>query len=69
MQNKCKISPYIEKSMRVNNILLLQDICQSKFLIEELSIKNITYDPKRNKIFSHKTPYFKPTFQNSKYTN
>ena len=46
----------------------LLDICQSTILDEELSIKNIISNKKRNTEFFTKTPYFKPTFKISHYT-
>ena len=56
-----------EKAYRVNNILQLLDICQSTILNEELSIKNIISDEKKNTDYSTKTPYFKPTFNINNY--
>ena len=61
-------SPVQEKAYRVNNILQLLDICQSTILNEELSINNIISNEKRNTDYFTKTPYFKPTFDITKYT-
>ena len=44
------------------------DICQSTILDKELSIINVLSDEKRNTDYFTTTPYFKPTFQKSKYT-
>ena len=52
----------------MNNILQLLDICQSTILDKELSNKIILSNEKRNTDYFIKTPYFKPTFQTSKYT-
>ena len=60
--------PTLEVAYRVNKILKLLDICQSTILDEELSIINIISDNKRNKNYFTKTPYYKATFQISKYT-
>ena len=60
--------PVQEKAYRVNNILQLLDICQSTILNEELSINNIISNEKRNTDYFTKTPYFKPTFDITKYT-
>ena len=57
-----------EVAYRVNNILQLLDICQSTILDEELSINNIISMKKRNTDYFTKTPYFKPTFKLSHYT-
>ena len=62
------LSPTKEISYRVNNILQLLDICQSTILDDEMSINNILRNEKRNKDYFTKTPYFKPLFQISKYT-
>ena len=62
------ISPIVEVAYRVNNILQLLDICQSTILDKELSIKNILSNEKRNTDYFLKTPYFKPTFNITKYT-
>ena len=62
------ISPINEVAYRVNNILQLLDICQSTILDEELSITNITSNEKRNTDYLTKTPYFKPTFNITHYT-
>ena len=61
-------SPTNEVAYRVNNILQLLDICQSTILDEELSINNIISNKKRNTDYFTKTPYFKPTFKISHYT-
>ena len=61
-------SPVQEKAYRVNNILQLLDICQTTILNEELSINNIISNEKRNTDYFTKTPYFKPTFDITKYT-
>ena len=61
-------SPVKEVAYRVNNILQLLDICQSTILDEELSINNIISNEKRNTDYFTKTPYFKPTFDITKYT-
>ena len=60
--------PTKEVAYRVNNILQLLDICQSTILDEELSINNIISIEKRNTDYFTKTPYFKPTFKISHYT-
>ena len=44
------------------------NICQSTILDEELSINNIIGNEKRNTDYFTKTPYFKPTFKISHYT-
>ena len=61
-------SPVKEIAYRVNNILQLLDICQSTILDEELSINNIISNEKRNPDYFTKTPYFKPTFNITNYT-
>ena len=61
-------SPIKEVAYRVNNILQLLDICQSTILDEELSINNIISNEQRNTDYFTKTPYFKPTFNKTKYT-
>ena len=61
-------SPTNEVAYRVNNILQLLDICQSTFLDEELSKNNKKSNKKRNTDCFTKTPYFKPTFKLSHYT-
>ena len=61
-------SPTKEVAYRVNKISQLLDICQSTILDEELSINNIIINEKRNTDYFAKTPYFKPTFQISNYT-
>ena len=43
-------------------------ICQSTILDEKLSINNIISNEKRNTDHFTKTPYFKPTFKISQYT-
>ena len=60
--------PTKEEAYRVNNILQLLDICQSTILDEELSKNNIIINDKRNTDHFTKTPYFKPTFKISYYT-
>ena len=55
--------PKEERAFRLNNIFRLLDNCQSIILYEKLSINNKTNNSKR------KTPYFKTTFQFSKYTS
>ena len=67
-ETNATISPVHEKAYRVNNILQLLDICQSTILNEELSINNIISNEKRNTDYFTKTPYFKPTFNISNYT-
>ena len=52
----------------MKNILQLLDICQSTILDKELSINIILSNEKRNTDCFTKTPYFKPTFHLSKYT-
>ena len=52
----------------MNNILQLLDICHSTNLDEELSINNIIINEKRNTDYFTKTPYFKPTFKISHYS-
>ena len=59
-------SPTNEVAYR--NILQLLDICQSTILDEELSIYNIISNENRNTDYFTKTPYFKPTFKISHYT-
>ena len=61
-------SPVKEVAYRVNHILQLLDICQSTILNEELSINNIISNEKRNTDYFTKTPFFKPTFDITKYT-
>ena len=61
-------SPTNEVAYRVKNILQLLDKCQSTFLDEELSKNNIKSNEKRNTVGVTKTPYFKPTFKLSLYT-
>ena len=67
-ETNATISPIKEVAYRVNNILHLLDICQSTILDEELSINNIISNENRNKDYFTKTPYFKPTFNITKYT-
>ena len=62
-------SPTKEVAYRVKKILHLLDICQSTFLDEELSIKNIISNEKRNTDYLRKLPYFEPTFKISHYTD
>ena len=57
-----------EVAYRVNNIFQLLDICQPTILDEELSINNIISNEKRNTDYFRKTPYLKPTFKISHYT-
>ena len=52
----------------MNNTLQLLDICQSTILNEELSTINIKSNEQRNTDYFTKTPYFKPTFNITKYT-
>ena len=67
-ETNATISPIHEKAYRVNNILQLLDICQSTILNKELSINNIISNENRNTDYFTKTPYFKPTFNISNYT-
>ena len=60
--------PTNEVAYRVNIILQLPDICQSTILDEKLSIYNIISNEKRNTDYFTKTPYFKPLFKISHYT-
>ena len=60
--------PTNEVEYRVNNILQSLVICQSTILDGELSINNIISNEKRNTDFFTKTPFFKPTFKISHYT-
>ena len=57
-----------EVAYKVNNILQLLYICQSTILDEELSINNIISNEKKNIDYFTKTPYFKPIFKITKYT-
>ena len=66
-ETKATISPINEVAYRVNNILQLLDIFQSTILDEELSINNIIINEKNTDYFT-KTPYFKPTFNITNYT-
>ena len=68
-ETNATISPINEVAYRVNFILQLLDICQSTILDEELSINNIISNEKRNTDYFTKTPYFKPTFNITNYTN
>ena len=61
-------SPINEVAYRVKIILQLLDICHSTILEEELSINNIISNEKRNTDYLTKTPYFKPTFNITNYT-
>ena len=61
-------SPVNEVAYRVNIILQLLDICQSTILDEELSIKIIINNEKRNTDDFTKTPCCKPTFNITNYT-
>ena len=67
-ETNATISPTKEIAYRVNNISQVLDICQSTILDKELSINSILSNEKRNTDYFTKTPYFKPTFQISKYT-
>ena len=67
-ETNATISPINEVAYRVNNILKLLDICQSKILDEEVSIKNIISNEKKNTDYFTKTPYFKTTFNITNYT-
>ena len=60
--------PTKEVAYRVSNILQLLDICHSTIFDEELSINNIISNEKRNTDYFTKTPYFKPIFKKSHYT-
>ena len=64
----CETNATTSPTYRVNNILQLLDICQSTILDEELSINNIISNEKRNTEYFRKTPYFRPTFKISHYT-
>ena len=66
-ETNATISPTKEIEFRVNKFLQLLDICQSTIFDEELSINNILSNEKRKTDYFTKTPYFKPTFQISKY--
>ena len=61
-------SPAKEVAYRVNIIKKLLDICQSTILDEELSVNNMISNEKKNTDYVTKTPYFKPTFKISHYT-
>ena len=63
-ETNATISPTTEIASGVNNILQLLMIQ----LDEKLSIIKILSNEKRNTDCFTKTPYFKPTFQISKYT-
>ena len=67
-ESNATTSPTKKVAYKVNNILQLLDICQSTILYEELSINKIISDEKRNTDYFTKTPYFKPTFKISHYT-
>ena len=67
-ETNATILPTNEVAYRVNNILQLLDTCQSTILDEVLSINNIISNKKRNTKYFTKTPYFKPTFKISYYT-
>ena len=60
--------PTNEVAYRVNNIIQLLDICLLTILDEELSINNKISNEKRHTDYFTKTPYFKPTFKISHYT-
>ena len=60
-------SPTKKVAYRVNNRFQLLGICQSTILDEELSINDIISNKKNTDYFT-KTPYFKPTFKISHYT-
>ena len=64
----CETNATKDVAYRVNNILKLLDICQSTILDEELSINNLISNEKRKTDYFTKTPYFKPTFKISHYT-
>ena len=61
-------SPINEVAYRVNNNLQLLDICHSTILDEDSSINNIISNEKRNTDYFTKTPYFKPKFNITNYT-
>ena len=63
-ETKATTCPTKEVAYRVK----LLDICQSTIIDEELSINNIIRNEKRNTDYFTKTPYFKPTFETSHYT-
>ena len=67
-ETNATISPIKEVAYTVNNILQLLDICQSTILDEELSIIDIIRNEKNNTDYFTKTPYFKPTFSITNYT-
>ena len=52
----------------MNKRLQLLDICQSTILDEELSINHTISNEIRKTDYFTKTPYFKPTFKISQYT-
>ena len=68
-ETNATVSPINEVAHRVNNVLQLLDICQSTILDEELSINIIISNEKRNTDYFTKTPYFKPPFNITNYTN
>ena len=47
-ETNATISPTVKTAFRVSNILKFLDVCQSTILNEEISIKNIINDSKRN---------------------
>ena len=61
-------SPTNEVAYRVDIILQLLDVCQSTSLDEELSINKVLSNKKSNTDNFTKTPYFKPTFKTSQFT-
>ena len=67
-ETNATISPTKGIAYRVNNNLQLLDICQSTILNKELSINNKLSNEKQNTNYFPNIPYFKPTFQISKYT-
>ena len=67
-ETSATISPTKEVAYRKNNLLQLLHISQSTTLDEDLSINDIISNDKRNTDYFTKTPYFKPTFKISHYT-
>ena len=67
-ETNATLSPTKQVAYSVNNILQLLDICQSTILDDELSVNIIISIEKRNTFYFTKTPYFKPTFKISYYT-
>ena len=61
-------SPTKEVAYRKNNIIQLLDKCQSLIIDEEVPINFIISNENRNTDYSTKTPYFKPLFKISHYT-